>query len=545
MVTVALALVAYFAITGVGGLFGGGRGPLGGNKDVVATVGDMKISRGELDAAWETQVQMLSDQGVRSTLQLAKRRGELFQSLVSDRVTLAIAKDLGVDVSDKDVQKQIDDFVVAQMKVQRGRIMGKISAAEEKIDPRYDREFATALSKGNSSVRMIEDSIRAQIPEDSVRSRLAQQGIQSKIKQRIGPVTAADVNNSYNVYSVRQIVIPKASMPQDQLKTRVDKIVSEAKAGKDFAALAKEYSQDKGAGGAQTISYDQVLSMWMMTMRGGAQFVPYVKSLLDIWDQVSKIKPGEIGAPMDTDQAVYILKVEKAEPKLPAKFDKKTQDQRKAMIEGMRSWQEGLKIEQQVRKNLDIKVIDPEFRGYWELAQLSSAMSDPAKMKAQLRLAKAAFTKAIAENPSNDYATAMLSVVLAQMGDSKQAIVQLYHLLEGPNSRGDGADLRIMLGDLLWQSSKDYTSAKNPGKAAEARDEAIKQYVKASERAPLDEGPHQELIAKFKDVGRPDLAAKEQQWLADWQAKKKILEANRAKNGAPAGPAQGGPQGAP
>lgn len=524
-----------YIFAGVGGGSSGHQGPVA-SSDVIATVGEMQITKGEMETAWEKQVEMLRDQGMRSTLQFAQRRAELFKSLLSDRVTLAIADELGVKVSDKEVNKKIDEVILMQLKASRKRIMGKMSATEEKTDPRDDRLFATELSKARTSVSQIEDNIRLQLPEDSVRSQLAQQGIQSKIKQRVGTVTSKDINDSYNVYTVRQIIVPKGNMPVEQLKTRVDKIVSQAKSGSDFAALAKQYSQDKGKGGAQSIAFDQVLGMWMMTMRGGAQYAPYVKSSLDIWNQVSKLKPGQVGTPIDTDQAVYITKVENMTQKLPAKFDKKAQKDRKVMIEGLRVWQESLKVEQQVRKNLDIKVTDPECLGYWELSQMGQNATSPAKMKQQMNRIKAAFTKAVATDAGNAYATAMLAVVLAQTGDSEQAITQLYHLLEGPESRGEGSDLRMMLGDLLWQSAKSNEAAKKPEKAAEAKNKAIEQYIKASENSPLDATPHQELVAKFKQVGRPDLAAKEQQWLADFETKRKLLEAEKAKNAsAPSG----------
>ncbi len=313
----------------------------------------------------------------------------------------------------------------------------------------------------------------------------------------------------------------------------------------NFAALAKEYSQDKGKAGSHTLSFDQVLGAWMMTMRGGAQYVPMVKSSLDVWDQVSKLKPGEVGSPMDTDQAVYILKLEGVTPKLPAKFDKKAKDERKSMIESIRMWEETLNVEQQVRKKLPVEVKDPECLGYWELSQLSQPGADPAQAKAQIGRVKAAFKKAIAANPNNPYATTMLAVVLANTGEAKQAITQLAHLLESPDSRADGADLRILFGNLLWQSSKDDEKAKKPGEAAKAKEAAINQYVKASEYARLDPAPHYQLADKFKEIGRPDLADKERNKAAEIESNLKLINAERAKSGgAPVnapGPAPAGP----
>lgn len=518
--------------------------------DVIATVGGMNVTRGEFEAAWERELNVLTDQqAVHSTLQQAQRRAQLFQSLIEDRVILAIAKDLGVEVPDSEVKSKIDELVAMGLRDARRSAMGKMSASQEKIDPRYDREYADVLRQAGSSVRQVEDNIRERISEDGIRSQLARERIQTKIRQRVGTISASDVADSYKVYTVRQIVIPKGAMPADQLRAQVEKIVSKARAGGNFAALAKEYSQDKGKAGTNTVSFDRVLGAWMMTLRGGAQYAPMVKSSLDIWNQVSKLKAGEVATPMDTDQAVYILKVESVTSKMPAKSDKKAQDQRRAEIEAIRVWAETLNVEQQVRKRLPIDVKDPECRGYWELAQLGQAISDPAQVKAALGRAKAAFEKAITQNPNNPYAATMLAMVLVQSGDSKQAVAQLAHLLESPDSRADGADLRIIFGDLLLQSSKELQAAKKPDKAAETKEAAVKQYIKASEFARFEPGPHVQLIEKFKQVGRPDLVAKERQWMADFETKRKALEAERAKSGGvptpaptPApGPAPAGP----
>lgn len=532
----------------IGGLyvftgFGGGSSMRGGAalpSDVIATVGGMDVTRAELETAWERELNVLTDQqGVHSTLQQAQRRAQLFQSLIEDRVILAISKELGVEVPDSEVRKKIDEMVATGLRDARRSAMGKMSASQEKIDPRYDREYEKVLRDAGSSVRQVEDSIRERISEDGIRSQLARERIENAIRQRVGVVSAGEVADSYKVYTVRQIVIPKGIMPTDQLRARVQKIVSKARAGGDFVALAKEYSQDKGKAGTNTISFDRVLGAWMMTMRGGAQYAPIVKSSLDIWNQVSRLKPGEVGTPMDTDQAVYILKVESVSSQPPSKSDKKAQDQRKAEIEAIKVWAETLNVEQRVRKRLAIDVKDPECRGYWELVQMSQAVSSPAQIKPALGRAKAAFEKAIAQNPNNPYATTMLAMVLVQMGDSKQALAQLAHLLESPDSRADGADLRIMFGDLLLQSSKDYQAAKKSDKAAEAKEAAIKQYIKASDFARLDPAPHAQLIEKFKQVGRPDLAAKEKQWMADFETKRKAIEAERAKSGGGPIPAPG------
>ncbi len=134
----------------VGGLyvftgFGGGPSARQGGaapSDVIATVGGMDVTRGEFETAWERELPVLTDQqGIRSTWQHAQKRMQLFQALISDRITLGMAKELGVEVPDSEVQKKMDEIVSMGLRDARRQAMGKISASEEKIDPRYDREL--------------------------------------------------------------------------------------------------------------------------------------------------------------------------------------------------------------------------------------------------------------------------------------------------------------------------------------------------------------------------------------------------------------------
>lgn len=472
----------------------------GGADEQVATVNGMPISRGEVEATWGRVSEGLRNRGARSTLQYASERGRVFQQIVESRITLVSAQKLGVSISDRDVADKRDQMIETFLKDNRRSVLGKMSPEQDRTDPRGDSDYKSELAKGGMSIGQMEERAKTFVPEGQIQFELAQDGIRKALEQRAGDVTPAQIRDSYNVYSVRQIMVPKMGMPADQIKTRVDKIAVALKGGGDFVALAKQYSMDGAKGAVQSLSYE------MMSP--------------EVWDQLGKLKTGEVSSPIDTSYAVYIAKLEGVTQKLPAKFDKKAQNERKKMITGRREMQEYMTLNKEVRAGLVVDVKDPELKGYWHLAQLQQAQPD-AKVdpKKQISLATSAFKKAVAKDANNQWATAMLAVLLKEQGRNDEAQVQLYHLLEGENSKGEGADLRIMLGDLLWKAGK--------------KADAMKQYEKAVEAAGIDEAVHQQLAAKFKEIGRADLAAKEQATAADIQAKRKLYEAQQGKQGVP------------
>lgn len=503
-----MAVLAAIFVVGAIFTFGSAPGRNGnngstGSGETVAKVAGMDITRGEVDATWARTADALRDQGVRSTLQLASEKARMFQQIVDTRVTMAMATAMGVRVDNKAVAAKRDQLIEEFLKDNRRKVLGKISSEEDRSDPRRDREYTSMLAKNNMSLAMMEARAQELIPEGQIQYQLAQEGIQKAMTEKVGKPSLDEIKASYNVYGVREIVIPAGTMPTDQLKTRVNKIHDEAKSG-DFAALAKKYTADPAKGAVQSITFGMVSP--------------------EVWDQLGKLKAGEVSVPIDTDQAVYIVKLESVTPKLPAKFDKKAQQDRAKMITSMRQMQEYMKIDKDIRQKIlaQVTVTDPEYNGYWHLSMLQQQRpGSPVDFKKEISLAANSFKKAVAKNPNNDTATAMLAVLLKEQGNTKEAIPLLYHLLEGESARGTGADLHMMLGDMLLQSG--------------SKAKALDQYNEAAESAGPDITAHQQLIAKFKAVGRADLAATEQKTVTDLQAKQKLFDAQQAKSGAPQG----------
>ncbi len=499
--------VAFIFVVGAIFTFAGapGGGPeQKGAEQVVATVNGMPITKAEMESQWQRMSEALRE--MRSTLQIAQQRASLFQSLVESRVTLATAEAMGVEINKKDIQNKREELVTEYLRQNRSRVLGKLSTEEDKVDPRRDRTYKSELSKGGMNITMLERQANALITDGQISSQLAQEGIQKAIERKVGTITRDDIKNSYNTYQIRQIVMMQGSTPAEQFESQVKKVAAEAKTG-DFAALARKYSVDPEHGAVRAVRFGMVAS--------------------DVWDKINTMKPGQVSEPIGNNQATYIVKVESTGSEYPSKLTKKAEDQRRDMIKNMRQMQAYLKYNQQVRDNLKVVVTDPELSGYWHLGLAQQADSEAAAKK-QITLARNSFEKAIGLEPNNSFATAMLAAVLVQQQDTKKATQLLYQFLEGKDSRAIGTDLRIMLGDLLYKAGK--------------KDEGLVQYNKGAQEAGFDVSAHQQIMAKYKEIGRDDLAAEEQKWIKDYEEKKRIYEAQQ-RGSEKSAPAQPAPQG--
>lgn len=471
-----------------------------GADEIIATVNGKDITRGEMEATWESTLDRLrNDPSMRSTLMLAHARAQVLQSVLGTRIAAVTAEKMGVNIGAKEVNAKRDELVVQQLRDRRRQVLGKLTPEQEKVDPRNDPDFRSELAKttGANGVPMtiaqVEQDAARYISDAQIQQALAMEGIQKALKAKIGAVTPQDITNSFNSYKFRVIMFPK-DMPPAQLATQVNKVADEAKKGADFVGLATKYSKDPSKGAVQTAEYGKI----------GA----------GVWDTLTALKTGQVSNPIDAGNAVYIVKVEGVQP-ASAKVDKKAEDERRSMIENNRMAQEYMKFQGELKKDLKVDVKDPEMNGYYILTQARQAAT-AADAKNQLALAQKAFEDAVVKQPNNSYAQAMLADILRAEGKTDKAIVVLYQLMDGKSSNGYGVDLRTMLGDMLVSKGR--------------KEDAAVQYTKASEAAILNPQVHKDLATKFKQVGKDDLAAKELAKAADDDKKMKILQAQQAKS---------------
>ena len=238
-----LALVSLLAVAGCGG--GGGLG-----KDVVAKVADREIKREQLDTiltqakkSYERQKRKFPTAG---SPEYRTLQTQALQFLVR-RVQYDIeADELGVKVS----KKQIDDRL---KQIKRQYFGGS------------EKKYKAELKKNGLT--------EAQVRED-IRSALVSEGIYNEVT-KAAKVTDDEARDFYlknpQQYSQPQTRDVRHILVGEKKKALADRIYAQLcaatpclkqKAGADFAALAKKYSEDPGSksqGGKLTVSKGQTV----------------------------------------------------------------------------------------------------------------------------------------------------------------------------------------------------------------------------------------------------------------------------------------------
>ena len=522
-----LLLFVLVPIFVIGGMNYFGSGGAGGPREsaeakgIIAKVNGEEISRRDFETAWERAAEEAKSRGLRSALAYADLRARLFQQMVNDITLLQAAKQMGIDISQDRVNAEIEKVVTMELNANREAVLGKLDRKGAAVDPRNDDEYKRELATINSSLALQIDIARSKYPESQVQARLAQQGLLARIKAGVKPVTDADITASYNIYKIRQIALPGGGLPQEQLMSKARKIAGEAASGADFAKLARENTP--GPGGAKAgaaIDY---------TFESSFGYPEPVKGAIE------KLKPGQVSPAIETPYGIYIVKLESVTPKIPAKLDKKGRDARRDQIRQMREFAAGSELQREIMKSQKVQVLDAEMQGYWSLFQAQRA-PNPVEMKKQVKMAISALMRARQEHPNNYIAIAKLAQLLYEDGKTEESVRLLYPMLEGDTATQEGADLRMLLGDMLIKKGE--------------KDRAIAQYKIASEVAMVDPNIHQQLIMKFQQLKRPDLVAAENKWMADYNKRLEDMKAMQRNlpartplgGGAPPGPTPPGPR---
>jgi foldase protein PrsA len=250
-----LALVGALALSlGAAACGGSGNVPSGS----VAVVNGTDIPRSDLDALIER-----AKKGYAAQKQSFPKEGtQEYQSVQSTYLNYLVqktefeqaAKDLGVTVSDKDVDKALTSFVTA-------RFAGK------------QADFEKALQEQGFTVDQFKDTLRV-----SVLSQKIFEAVTKNVK-----VGLQDVLAYYSQNASQYIDYAKSKAKADQLYTQL-------KAGADFATLVKKYSADPGSkdsGGKYTDTK--------------GQFAPEFEAV------AFKLATGEISKPVKTQFGYHII----------------------------------------------------------------------------------------------------------------------------------------------------------------------------------------------------------------------------------------------
>ena len=462
--------------TNLGSLNGSQTAQTGG--DTIATVNGDAITREDFTTA-QTALQGQLEQTGRTvtSAQQPLLNNAVLDQLIGAKLQLQQAKKDNVTVSDGEIAKKR-----AQIVDQSGLRQSLSLPATASI-----ADIDAALTKTHN--RTVEE----RLPDDTLRQFILigdpQSGQPGKMQLSLlnsVVVSDADAQQFYTKYHTQHILIGNKTRSDAQAKAQAAEIIAKATApGADFAALAKQYSDDPG-------SKD----------KGGDdgfidQSTPYVP---EFKQAAFSLKPGEITPdPVASPQYGYfIIKLDAVQSNLPADFAKnkakyidairqqKAQDKYQALMTGLKA-----------SANIDVK--DPALAGDRALAE--SQQAGPAQAQPKLQAALADYQKALKANPSA-LAKATLNASLGQV----------YQLLNQPAQAITANEAALTLHPdpaLEMTTGQLYLSVKQPT-------QAVAHFQKASQLAWNDQSTHIQLLQLFQQAGRTDLAAKEGDWLKQY-----------------------------
>lgn len=392
-----------------------------------------------------------------TAMQMAQMKAMLVDSIVTQELMASAAKRAGIKVSNREIRAEIDRRVDDQVQQYKRLVFGQ--KGEEKSDAELDRQMQKSIGRGISSIRA---EVEQMTDRDTIRAELMARKYEAFVRGRV-QISDADLKDRYRTVTVRHILVDATKRPDAAAKKRAEELVAKARAGADFAQLAKQASDDEG-----TAAKGGLLPP--ITRSDG-----YVKEFLDAAMRLKN--PGDISDPVKSPFGYHIIKLEKSEVRLPKDFEKNKEKFRKEQQEIL-SGQVWAETMDKIRRDAKITFRDPEFEAYWTLSQMRySSKPDPAALEKAAR----AFQEHIRKNPGSDADTSyiQLAQIQQQQGKTKDAIETL---TKGLNTAFEDGGARVMLGQMLLQTNQ--------------KDKALAQFKEAAETS-WDPQVHQQLLRIF------------------------------------------------
>jgi foldase protein PrsA len=246
-------------------------------KTVLATVGDEKITKGDLDKEIskndaQLKQQLGNDYATNDKVkdQLTKMKKQQLDNMVTKKILLQEATKLNLKPSDDDINKQIDDQV-------------------NKIKAQYPEEgqFASVLEQNGLTEDQLKEALKDQIITNAVQDDMVKD--LTVTDDEIQTYYDTNKDTKYTVAAgatVSHILVADEETAKG-LKAKLD-------AGADFATLAKENSTDTGT----------------KDKGGSLGFVPYNSTQLvaEFVNGFKDLKEGEISGPVKSQYGYHLIK---------------------------------------------------------------------------------------------------------------------------------------------------------------------------------------------------------------------------------------------
>lgn len=450
-----------FAIFLVGSVyyFGSYTGPAreqagGEAQNVIATVNGAKIGRERFDGAFTANYERWDQMGLATLENLEQMRWSVFDGLADLKLLVAAAQNEGINVSGRDLRQEINRRVDETL-------AGVGARARENRDLR----------------RRLEDSIRRR--REEIREEILVQRLREMIGERVR-VTDQELRDRYVEVRARHILVRAAPTEKDgrsdaEAKEKAEQILAQLKDGGDFAAVAREVSEDQATA---------VKGGDLGYFKQGQMTPEFEKAALDL-------VPGQMSDVVKTPFGYHIIKVEDVRYDLPDDFEENKKEYREQYLEQRRSqaWEQ---LRRELREQAKIEIRDPELRGI-------KAMMDG---KTDEAIGYFADTLDYAPRLGDQVHAAIyysLGKLYGEKGDWKQAAEYYERALDVAVS--SLASIYLALGDAYRELDK--------------RDKALEYYDAAEDEAPQDYRVRQRLLVAYQRLGEQEATARQQEWIAE------------------------------
>ena len=242
---------------------------------VLAKVGDIKITRGDVDEIADPYLEQYYGADYETNTEIADAVKELrlqaIDVLVEEKLMYKKAEELGVLPTQEEIDSETQSYIESLKENLGGE--DAFNSALESANLTLE-EYTETLSKSMES-NLISTNVTNEIFKDI---NVSDDDIKAYYDEHL---------DSYKSATVSHILI------SDEEKAK--EVREKAANGEDFAELAKEYSEDTGTsengGSLGTVTYDTT---------------QYVQEFTDAFKQ---LKDGEISEPVKSDYGYHIIKV--------------------------------------------------------------------------------------------------------------------------------------------------------------------------------------------------------------------------------------------
>lgn len=242
---------------------------------IAAVVNDGLVLRSELDAQTEAVTKRLQEQKVALPPPSVLKQ-QVLDRLILQEIQNQRAKRLGVSISDEQLNGALQEI-----------------AARNKIP--FD-QLPTTLQAQGIDYKQYRESMRRELTLNQLRDRDVIAHIivtPRELEQFLARQDSAAANDQFNVSHIL-LSLPAAATPEQiaEITKKANDIAKRAAKGEDFGQLAIANSNSQTA-----------LDGGSLGWRKGSQLPQF------ILDEVTKMKPGEVSAPLRTPSGFHIVKL--------------------------------------------------------------------------------------------------------------------------------------------------------------------------------------------------------------------------------------------